>query len=445
MARIYISSSYQDLKVEREAVRNAILRLGHMPLGMEAYNAADSPPLQRCLEDVAKCQYYVGICAWRHGFMPPGESRCITELEYEEAVRCGIPRFVFLLQASASWPIESTDEDRALVKAWRQRLEKQRMVAYFSTADELAGKFIATFVEQGLAKGPGAADIPPLLPYLCDRSRQEDALAEALERKATHPLVCIIHGNEYQSHDQLLRRIKEASLPRLLELDVAVSSYEIGWPADFASPDELHRLLARELAKKLLTGTQAPIEKIDAALQQLPGPVLVQTYVLTSDFERHGLQIIDAFLDFWQRWPELHPGRRLLALLSVQYEVREGARIGPFRRWQLRKLNRKIETMLEPPGSAPGSQRSTFDFSRFDRLNGVVLPLLEGVTRTEAESWARSNEVTRICASEELLTEVRALYQRYEEQAEDERIPMDTLGRELKSFLERHCLKETFA
>jgi hypothetical protein len=441
MARVYISSTSRDLKDERAAVRDAVLRLGQVPVGMEAYNSSESPPLARCLEDVATCDLYVGICAWRYGFVPAGETRCITECEYEQAGRSGIPRLLFLLGAEAPWPMDRADLDRAPVTAWRARLEQRHVVVYFATAAELAGKVIAALVEHVRPAPP--ASIPELLPYLSDRGRQEDAILKALSHQAPHPLVCIVHGDEYQSHHQLMRRLKEDTLPRLLQLDVPVTARVMGWPAGFASLGELQGLLLGGLAKELSLGGQAAVETIDAALEALPGPALVHTQLLSRDFERYGAQLLAHYLHLWQGWPELRPGRRLLAVLFVQYQL--PARPLSLQGWRLRRLNDKLARALEPPDGTAGPAPLGFDVSRFDRLTVRVLPRLEDVTQTEAETWALSETVGRVCASGELVADIGQLYRDYEARTEARRIPMDTLARELRRLLERRCRQESFA
>jgi Domain of unknown function (DUF4062) len=39
--QIFISSTYEDLKDEREQVIKACLEMGHIPVGMEMFSAAD--------------------------------------------------------------------------------------------------------------------------------------------------------------------------------------------------------------------------------------------------------------------------------------------------------------------------------------------------------------------------------------------------------------------
>lgn len=83
---VYLSSSYTDLKTHREAVSKALNQLaGVKVIAMEDYVARDERPLPACLKDVAACDLYVGLFAWRYGYVPPPhenpEQRSITELE----------------------------------------------------------------------------------------------------------------------------------------------------------------------------------------------------------------------------------------------------------------------------------------------------------------------------------------------------------------------------
>ena len=70
MGTIYLSSTYEDLKDHREAVYRALRRLGHDVGAMEDYVATDQRPVDKCLADVAACDIYVGILAWRYGYVP---------------------------------------------------------------------------------------------------------------------------------------------------------------------------------------------------------------------------------------------------------------------------------------------------------------------------------------------------------------------------------------
>jgi hypothetical protein len=112
----------------------------HDVVSMEDYTAGDERPLERCLRDVADCDVYVGVFAFRYGFVPAGHEASITELELRKAKQSGKPILAFLLDESAPWPPLHVDGDRGAVLRLRQDLETNHIVAYFETADQLATK-----------------------------------------------------------------------------------------------------------------------------------------------------------------------------------------------------------------------------------------------------------------------------------------------------------------
>jgi hypothetical protein len=141
MTRAYLSSTYSDLRDCRTAVQKALRRQSVEFIAMEDYVADDARPLNKCLHDVASCDLYIGVFAWRYGFIPPGETQSITELEYREAARRGIPRLIFLLAEEAPWPRPLMDLGAAAekVEQFRAELKEQHVVSFFADANELQG------------------------------------------------------------------------------------------------------------------------------------------------------------------------------------------------------------------------------------------------------------------------------------------------------------------
>ncbi len=155
--KIYVSATYRDLQKHRLAVLNILRRMGHQPVGMEDYVAEGVRPLNRCLDDVAACDAYLCIVAWRYGFVPSdiastltlpvgctaGKSS-VTECEYRKACELGKPVLAFVLDADAEWPSQSFDavtgenESGARVKLFRQELSQRYLINHFRSAEELA-------------------------------------------------------------------------------------------------------------------------------------------------------------------------------------------------------------------------------------------------------------------------------------------------------------------
>jgi len=65
--QIFISSTYEDLKEEREEAIKIILKLYHIPIGMEMFNAGDSDQWTVISQTIETTDYYVVIIGGRYG------------------------------------------------------------------------------------------------------------------------------------------------------------------------------------------------------------------------------------------------------------------------------------------------------------------------------------------------------------------------------------------
>ena len=68
--RIFVSSSFEDLGEHRAAAIRVLRQLGHEVLAMEDLIAVSAAPLAKVLEMVDRSEAYVGIFAWRYGYVP---------------------------------------------------------------------------------------------------------------------------------------------------------------------------------------------------------------------------------------------------------------------------------------------------------------------------------------------------------------------------------------
>ncbi len=149
--KLYLSSTFTDLEQHREKVYRELRALRHDVVAMEDYVAADKRPLDQCLQDVRDADVYIGIFAWRYGYVPTESNpkrKSITELELREAERLGKPRLVFLLKPTVPWPpnmMDSTtgeNERGARIHALREALQQDRLAGMFETAEELSVKVV---------------------------------------------------------------------------------------------------------------------------------------------------------------------------------------------------------------------------------------------------------------------------------------------------------------
>ena len=111
--RIFLSPTFVDLQAHRVAVHDMIERMGHFTIGMERFGAQDGDAQSVSLEQLAAADLYLGVIAWRYGFIPPDQPLSVTQQEYQEATRLGLPRYLFLADAIT----QTDDRSHALFPA----------------------------------------------------------------------------------------------------------------------------------------------------------------------------------------------------------------------------------------------------------------------------------------------------------------------------------------
>lgn len=136
--QIFISSTYEDLREERQEATQAILEMGHFPSGMELFPASDLSQWQLIQRVISECDYYLVIAAGRYGNIGPNGSS-YTEMEYDFAVASNIPVLGFVkkdLGAISAKFSEQGTEGRAKLLSFREKI-MSRTCRMFDTASEL--------------------------------------------------------------------------------------------------------------------------------------------------------------------------------------------------------------------------------------------------------------------------------------------------------------------
>ncbi|HEX3047374.1 MAG TPA: SUMF1/EgtB/PvdO family nonheme iron enzyme [Bacillota bacterium] len=158
--KVFISSTYQDLIPEREAVEKAINRLSETKIvAMEFLGSNPDTPYDVCMKKVAISNIYVGIFAHRYGSIPDGHNQSMTELEYRKAIELHIPALIYFTAISEDdTPKKNTEKDpspgRAKLIALKNELMKNHTISFFHNPDDLAALVIADIHNQSLIDVP---------------------------------------------------------------------------------------------------------------------------------------------------------------------------------------------------------------------------------------------------------------------------------------------------
>jgi nucleoside 2-deoxyribosyltransferase len=136
--RVFISSTYEDLRKERAAVQKALLDMEYHPIGMELFPSDDERTWEFIKKQILTADVYVVIVAARYGSI--AESGVgFTEREYAYAKKIGKPVIAFL-------------RDTATLKKKKEMLDagaQERLDAFVNRLKKHPVRFFTT--PQGLA------------------------------------------------------------------------------------------------------------------------------------------------------------------------------------------------------------------------------------------------------------------------------------------------------
>ena len=141
----FLSSTSKDLADYREAAYRAISGLdGYLCMRMEDFGARDAAAAEFCLKKVSECDVFLGLVGHLHGSCPTGSNRSFTEIEYEAAVKAGLPRLMFIAAEDFSLPMNlvETDEKRTRQRAFRERVNQALIRDSFTSPEDLALRVI---------------------------------------------------------------------------------------------------------------------------------------------------------------------------------------------------------------------------------------------------------------------------------------------------------------
>ncbi|MGA9771150.1 MAG: DUF4062 domain-containing protein [Blastocatellia bacterium] len=79
---VMVSSTARDLPEHRKEILDACLRQSMFPKMMEHLPASDTDAIAVSLKLVDEADFYVGVFAYRYGYVPKGYDISITEMEY---------------------------------------------------------------------------------------------------------------------------------------------------------------------------------------------------------------------------------------------------------------------------------------------------------------------------------------------------------------------------
>lgn len=151
---VFISSTYEDLKNERQALMGVALENNFIPVGMEQFHAAPTSQWNVIIKMIDECDFYLLVIGGRYGSIDEEAGISYTEKEYNYAKDKGLPVLVLIKESSAITESEQDIGDEKYDKYTKmEMLEKFRnrvkndgnTIDFFTDINSLKYKASPTF------------------------------------------------------------------------------------------------------------------------------------------------------------------------------------------------------------------------------------------------------------------------------------------------------------
>ncbi|GAB0109004.1 DUF4062 domain-containing protein [Pseudoalteromonas distincta] len=150
--QVFISSTYSDLKEERESIIKAILEMYHIPIGMEMFSAEDEDQWEIIRRTIEVSDYYILVLGLRYG-SKTSDDISFTQKEYEYALEKKIPVLAFVMDEMVSLSKDKRDDDLTEMNNFRDLvLKNSKMAQFWKSKEELIKNVSISLMKQIMQK-----------------------------------------------------------------------------------------------------------------------------------------------------------------------------------------------------------------------------------------------------------------------------------------------------
>lgn len=262
--QVFVSSTYIDLKEERQYVTQALMEMDCIPAGMELFPAVDEEQFQFIKNIIDDCDYYLLIIGGRYGTIT-SEGISYTEKEYDYAVSKGLRVVAFIHGNPDEIPLGKSEKDpsaRKKLEDFKTKVSKDRLVKSWNTASELAGlvalslsKTIKMYPAIGWVRANKVAN-EDILSELNDARKENNVLKKKLQELevtskpqfndlANLDDIFTINGTCYTVRTKYSESYKTnwEATPSWMSIFSGISSYLLSHPADPVVKDKLTKFI----------------------------------------------------------------------------------------------------------------------------------------------------------------------------------------------------------
>ena len=184
---VFISSTQDDLKAERQELVRIVAEMGAIPVAMDAFDITQEADRKVIHKAVENCDYFLNLTAHKGG---EGIGKVSAlELEYSYAVKAGLPVLALIISEKARWKDTKKEKDPVAKKAldaFRKKLENHNHDTWLNSGD-LRHKALALLSREmnlnprrGWVPSTQAVE-PAIANELCRLIQENETLRRAIE------------------------------------------------------------------------------------------------------------------------------------------------------------------------------------------------------------------------------------------------------------------------
>jgi hypothetical protein len=223
--QVFVSSTFIDLKEERQAAVQAILTAGHIPAGMELFSAGDQSQMDVIKRWIDESDIFLLILGGRYGSIESESQKSYTHLEYEYALEKGKALFAVVTDQKALEERVKTSElgfrlieqdNQHKLKEFRN-LVSSKMVRFWSDSKDIKLAILETLSEFsrreqliGWIPGNQAVNTGELAEELARLAKENSELREQVNNLSSQLSnnQAIFNGLTYEEMYQSLNQVK---------------------------------------------------------------------------------------------------------------------------------------------------------------------------------------------------------------------------------------------
>jgi len=133
---VFISSTQEDLKAERQELVRIVAEMGAVPVTMDAFDIKQEDDRRLIHKAIEDCDYFLNLTAHKGGGLV-GKASAL-ELEYAYAVKAGIPVLALVISDKARWKDSKKEKEapaKKALEAFKKKLENQTHDTWTNVGD----------------------------------------------------------------------------------------------------------------------------------------------------------------------------------------------------------------------------------------------------------------------------------------------------------------------